>query len=166
MTGPAADADAPPEPSDDAPRPWWVGHPVVKYPGIGLVWGTIIAKWQLEGDTEVLVTAPLMILAFTVAIWACAMVVWGRVPQLYAHWASPVAGIIIALALITVAATMLLDLAVNPPTDEVEWDGGFWIAGLLFVAGIWAQIMSLSPAWPDRWRPRREQPTRERTDRR
>ena len=48
MTGPATDADSPPGPGDDAPRPWWVGHPVVKYPGIGLVWGTIIAEWQLE----------------------------------------------------------------------------------------------------------------------
>lgn len=166
MTEPAADADPPRAPSDDPPRPWWVGHPVVRYPGIGLVWGTIIARWRLEGDAEVLVAAPLMILAFTLAIWACAMVVRGRVPQLYARWASPVAGIILALAVVAVASTMLLDLAVNPPTDEVEWDGGFWIAGLLFVAGIWVQLMSLSPAWPDRWRPRRETPTRGRGDRR
>ena len=107
-----------------------------------------------------------MILAFMLAIWACAMVVRGKVPQLYARWASPVAGIILALAVITVAATMLLDLAVDPPTDEVEWDGGFWIAGLLFVAGIWVQIMSLSPGWPDRWRPRPEKPSAGRRDRR
>ena len=52
MTGPEPSPDPPPRRSDDPPLPWWVGHPVVKYPGIGLVWGTVIAEWRLEGDTE------------------------------------------------------------------------------------------------------------------
>ena len=165
MTGPAADTDSPPGPGDDPPLPWWVGHPVVKYPCIGLVWGVVVAELRLEGDAEILVTAPLMILAFTAAIGACAMLRRGAVPQLYARWASPVAGIVLALAVITVAATMLVDLALNPPTDEVEWDAGFWIAGLLFVAGIGVQVMSLSPARPDRRRPRGEKPRAGRRDR-
>ena len=102
-------------PSGDPPLPRWVGRPAVRYPGIALIWGTVLAFLTRDGDT-------------VNTVWS--------------------------LAFITASATVLWDLAVRPPTDELEWTGGFWVAGLLVVASIFAQLCSMTDAWPDRWRPR------------
>ena len=150
-------AGADPE-DDERPVPWWVGHPVVRYPAIGLVWGTVLAFWKLEGDTELLVGFSLTIAVMALAIWSCVLMLRRTIPQCYCHSVSPVAIIFVALGFIALSATMLVDLAVNPPSDDVEWTAGFGIAGLLFLAGLALQVCSLSPDWPERWRPHRERP--------
>jgi hypothetical protein len=143
---------------DERPVPWWVGHPVVRYPAIGLVWGTVLAFWKLEGDTELLVGFSLTIAVMALAIWSCVLMSCRTIPQYYCHSISPVAIIFVALGFIALSATMLVDLAFNPPTDDVEWTAGFGIAGFLFLASLALQVCSLSPAWPERWRPHRERP--------
>ena len=142
----------------DPPLPWWVGHPIVKCPGLALVWGTVLAFWRLDGDAEVLVAFPLLIAVMALSIWSSVLMLRRTIPQYYLHNVSPVTVIVFSLGFIAASATALFDLAVNPPTDEIESTGGFWIAGLLFLVSILVQLGSMTDAWPDRWRPRLERP--------
>jgi amino acid transporter len=145
-------------PSDDLPLPRWVGHPAVRYPAIAVIWGTVFAFLRLDGDAEALVGFSLMITVMALVIFSGVQILRRKVPQYYLHSISPVTVIIWSLAFIFVSATVLFDLAVNPPTDELEWKGGFWVAGLLIVASIFVQLYSMTDAWPDRLRPRLETP--------
>jgi hypothetical protein len=145
-------------PSADPPLPRWVGHPAVRYPGIAVIWGTVLAFLTLDGDTKALVGFSLTIAVMTFVIFSGVQILRRKVPQYYLHTTSPVTVIVWSLAFIAVSATVLVDLAANPPTDELEWTGGFWVAGLLVVVSMVVQLCSMTDAWPDRLRPRLETP--------
>jgi hypothetical protein len=138
--------------------PWGTGRPSVKYPGLALVWGTVLAFWTLDGDAEVLVGFSLTIALSALCILSAVLMLRRRLPQYYFHATGPMTVIIWSLAFIAVSATVLFDLAVSPPTDELEWKGGFWVAGVLVVASIVVQLWSMTGAWPQWLRPRLETP--------
>jgi amino acid transporter len=143
---------------DERGLPWGTGRPIVKYPGLALIWGTVLAFLTLDGDTEALVGFSLAIAVNALCIFSAVLMLRRRLPQYYLHRTSPVTVIIWSLAFIAVSATVLFDLAVNPPTDVLDWKGGFWVAGLLIVASIFVQLLSMTDAWPDWLRPRLETP--------
>lgn len=159
MSDQSQEAEPDVDPPDDAqPLPRWVGHPLVRYPGIAIIWGTALAFVKLDGDAEVFVGSTLLIAVMTLVIFSGVLMLRRTIPQYYVHNVSPVTVIAFALGFIAACATALFDLAVNPPTDEIEWTGGFRIAGLLFLVSILVQLGSMTDAWPDRWRPRLETP--------
>ena len=139
----------------DPEPPWWVGHPVVKYPTLVVLVGAGLAWRVLDGAAEVLVGAPLTIAVGVLGIVASVLLLRGTVlpPFRWARAVSPVFGLLFGAAVVVASVTVLAAEIATADDPGPPVAGGAYLAAGLAVAAVLVQIVSLADTWPDRWRP-------------
>jgi hypothetical protein len=152
--------DPPPELTDRADheyeQPWWVGHPIVKYPGLALVATNLWAWSRLDGDAQILVGGALFSALLVAAIVSGILLQRGVIRPLPNYPLArfyPPAGIICMSGFVVTLVSAIVTVVRSPGVQVRQANPGIWVGIIMAAVGFLVQILSWDDMWPDRWRP-------------
>ncbi len=156
---------APRRPGPSTPRPeaeageqapWWVGHPIVRYPIMAVLVGAALSWRVVDGETGTLVGAALTMPVGILGMVSSVLHLRGTLPPLGPRMrrTSPVAGVLAGAAVVVASVTLFAaELVADIDDDGMPYAGGLYASAALVATAVLVQVVSLADSWPDRWRP-------------
>jgi hypothetical protein len=148
--------------STDAPssigeprNPWWVGHPIVRYPGLAALGLAAGSRIFLEGDAEVIGIGSGFLILGPVSVVTAILLLRGTIEPAAHEWArrvSPVTGVLAGLGFTVASVAMLIDVLVAPTERWGPVLIGAWCTAMLLAVSLCVEVVSRTESWPDRWR--------------
>ena len=127
----AGPAPSTPRPEAEAGEqaPWWVGHPIVRYPIMAVLVGAALSWRVLDGETGTLVGAALTMPVGILGVVSSVLHLRGTLPPLGPRMrrTSPVAGVLAGAAVVVASVTLFAaELVADIDDDGMPYAGGLY----------------------------------------